>query len=270
MHRATISALILGPLLVVATGANAAPQVIHLSLYAPAQSAPPVRIVGFEHDESEIRFVFSNETDRLVVGVVVGRVNIAPSGCAVEPRRGDMAFMSVGGAGFELRVTPHGRAIASRAGIFSGEDVLPRSASYPHLTGVTPQDASYPHFPKSIVFSARDAGAAYMQVQFGVTGVYFEDGSTWPAQVSPGSNPSDPFNSELVEAEAGKCSDVPAVASALRSVKEVVFEHESAEGSNSDDNESVLPYLRFSCSLEGPKAVCRLPLEKAKAHDTSN
>jgi hypothetical protein len=32
--------------------------------------------------------------------------------------------------------------------------------------------------------------------------------------------------------------------------------------SNGDHEGGAIPHLRFSCSLEGPKAVCRLPLEK--------
>jgi hypothetical protein len=31
------------------------------------------------------------------------------------------------------------------------------------------------------------------------------------------------------------------------------------------DDDATFPRLRFSCSLEGPRAICRLPLEKDRA-----
>jgi hypothetical protein len=136
------------------------------------------------------------------------------------------------------------------------------------LTGVTPQGAVYPHYPKAAVLRAKGAEAGYMQVQFGVTGVFFEDGSTWPAQwphFGPGDY-SDPLDRKLVEAEAGKCTDVATVAKALQSVEKVIVEKEAPATSDkisgkSDDEKGAPPHLRFSCGLEGPRAICRMPLE---------
>lgn len=173
-----------------------------------------------------------------------------------------MAYEDVGGVGYELLVVPHGNAVASRVGIFRLDEEPPQAASYARLTGVTPQGAVYPHYPKTAVFRARNAKAGYMQVQFGVIDVFFEDGSTWPAQISDGYHP-EPFDRKLVEAEAGKCADVATVANALQSVQEVVFEKETPATSDKipgkSDDEGAPPHLRFSCSLKGSKAVCRLP-----------
>jgi hypothetical protein len=267
MHRQTILALLLVPLPAVVAPAQAnspgAP-VIHFSFYAPPQKDPPVHIVAFENDESDIQFVLSNASDKPVVGVIVRLVYIAPSGCALERLRDDRTYESVGGVGYELRVAPHGEAVASRIGIFRLDEEPPQAASYARLTGVTPQGAVYPHYPKTAVRRARDAKAGYLQVQFGVIDVFFEDGSTWPAQISDGYHP-EPFDHKLVEAEAGKCTDVATVANALQSVEKVVVEKEapatSDKISGKSADEGAIPHLRFSCSLKGPKAVCRLPLE---------
>ncbi len=207
-----------------------------------------MHIVGFEHSQSEIQFVLSNTSDKPVVGVVIYRVDIAPAGCVELRSEMDRGLRSVSGAGFELRIPPHGRAVASRAGIFRLEDIPPKGAPYPHLTGVTPRNASNPHYPKSVVLDARYAGAADMQAQLGVTGVFFEDGTTWPAPINLGHG-ADPFDSELVEAEAGKCADAAAVAKALESVQEVVFERQVPTVPSKGDDAVAIPHLRFSCSL---------------------
>jgi hypothetical protein len=270
MHRLTILALLLVPLLVAVAPAQAnspAAPVIHFSFYAPPQKDPPVHIVAFENDQSDIQLVLSNVSDKPVVGAIVRLVYIAPSECGLEPQRDDyMAFESVGGVGYELRIVPHGEAVASRVGIFRLDEEPPQAASYARLTGTTPQGAIYPHYPKTAVFRARDAKAGYMQVQFGIIDVFFEDGSTWPAQISDGYHP-DPFDRKLVEAEAGKCTDVATVAKAVQSVEKVVVEKENPATSGKipgkSDDEGAPPHLRFSCSLEGSKAVCRLPPEDA-------
>jgi hypothetical protein len=223
---------------------------IHFSLYAPVQKDPPVRLVGFEHDGRHVHFVLSNVSDKPVSAVLVGRVDIVPTGCALEPRREDMAFMSVGGVGLKLPIPPHGKAIGSRAGIFPGEG------------GGMTRDPAPIDYPKWFVYIAKGAGAAYMQIQFGVTGVYFEDGSVWPAKLdrlSPG-NPAEPFDKGLVKAEAGKCPDVARVANALKSVEEVVFAPETSEVENGETVPGI-PQLHCSCKLEGKKAMCQLPRE---------
>jgi hypothetical protein len=212
----------------------------------------------------------SNASDKPVLGVMVSFDQVAPSGCALEPQRDDMDSLRVGGGGFELRIVPHGNAVASRVGIFRPDEMPPQATSYPRLTGVTPQGAVDPHYAKGAVLGAQEAKAGYLQVQFGVTGVFFEDGSTWPAQwptLGLG-NSSDPFDRKPVEAEAGKCADVATVANALQSVERVVFEKETPDISDKSNDDSVPPHLRFSCSLEGLKATCRLPLETN--HHTSS
>lgn len=57
--------------------------------------------------------------------------------------------------------------------------------------------------------------------------------------------------------------DVATVVNALASVTKAVFEHKSPRVSNGDD-EGAPTHLRFSCRLEGSKAVCRLPMETAR------
>jgi hypothetical protein len=236
------------------------PPKLTVALYAPLQKESPVHIEGFEHSQSEIQFVLSSTSDKSVVGVVIDRVDISPVGCVELKNEMDRGIRGLSGASFELRIVPHGKAVASRAGIFRVEDIPPQGVPYPHLTGVTPRNASNPHYPKSVVLNAREAGAAIMQAQFGVTGIFFDDGTTWPAPINLGYRP-DPFDSHLVQSEAGKCTDVAAIAKALESVQEVVFERQVPTVPSKGDDAVAVPHLRFSCSLEGPKAVCRLPLE---------
>lgn len=245
MYRLTVLVILSGPLLVTADVKPDSAAIIRFSFYAPPQKAPPVHIVGFENDRSEVYPVLENTSDKTVVAVLVGIEHIVPAGCSLDANRGSVGF---GGAGFRLRIPAHHNAIATRAGIFLPE-------------GGKPEPPASPQYPTWMVFDARRAAAAYMQVQFGVTGVYFEDGSTWPEQIATG-YPLDPFDPSLVAAEAGKCSDVPAVVNALKLVKEVIFDHERPTISDQADEKTLPPHLRFSCSLEGPKAVCRLPLEQ--------
>ncbi len=241
---------------------------IHFSLYAPPQKDPPVEIVALEHDRSELRFVLSNISDEAVVAVVITRVDIVPQGCSTEPSaEPHRPAKNSNPGGYKVSITPHGKGVATKEGIqLIG-------------TGASPR---YSHEPRKVVDSAKWAQAGYMQAQFGITGVLFEDGSSWPSQVAivlrddfdPFKSPSpaasaaltainhpDPFDDSLIEAEAGKCTDVATVANALQSVKEIVFGPETPAASDPDDD-GAIPRLRFSCSLEGSKAVCRLPLEK--------
>jgi hypothetical protein len=269
MHRiGVIFSLGLMPLLALGQAGNSAP-LIHFSFYAPPQPDSPVHIVGFEHDESVIRFELSNTSDKSVVAVAITRVDIVPEGCSTEPSaEPHRPAKNSNPGGYKVSITPHGKGVAAKEGIqLIG-------------TGASPR---YSHEPRKVVDSAKWARAGYMQAQFGITGVLFEDGSSWPSQVAivlrddfdPFKSPSpaasaavtainhpDPFDDSLVEAESGTCTDVATVASALRSVKEVVFGSETPLASDPADDKSAIPHLRFSCSLEGSKAVCRLPLEK--------
>ena len=229
MNRISILLLVLPTVLAAQSVRPAIAPVIQFAFYAPAQNDSPVLIVGFEHSKDEIQFVLRNTSDKAVSGIVITAVDIAPPGCAAEPRRFPLTLDS--GARLVSRIGPHGKGVASR----------PDS-----------------HYPRELVRTARLLQAASLQAQFGVIFVYFEDGTTWPAG-SPKTR-VDPFDSALSEAEAGKCGDVAIVTNALESVEEVVFDRESSEASVPDHDKSALPHLFFRCSLEGPKAICRMPM----------
>jgi hypothetical protein len=232
MYRLAIFIVLLTPL--VATGQSAAgAPVIRFSFYALPQNDSPVNIVGFQHSESEINFVFSNASNKTVASVLIDRVEVPPPGCAGGPKEEDSGTRILSGGRFLVHIPAHARAVLSGAQV---------------------------HYPKTAVKGAQDLGAAYLQVQVGVTAVYFEDGSTWPDPIDL--HYRNEFDSKLIEAEAGKCSDVSTVANALQSVKEIVFDREIPQAPDSEDEKIAPPHLRFSCSLEGPKAVCRMPLHK--------
>jgi hypothetical protein len=202
------------------------PPVISFSFYAPVQNESPVRIVGFENDRHEIRFVLFNTSDKAVAGVDITDQMIPPPGCAV---RSDERISSISRGGFPVLIAPHGKAVASE---------------------------NRAHYPKMLVHRAQDWGAPYLQAQFGITAVLFEDGTTWPTQVDHRSR-VDPFDRELVKSDARNCSHAADVA-ALDRIHEVVFSDEIPVSSR-DGAENTPPHLRFSCSLEGSKAICRLP-----------
>lgn len=270
MHRIAYLIFVLTALATVASPdtSNSGP-VIYFSFYAPAQKDTPVRIVGIEHDEGEIRFMLSNASEKPVSAVVIGRVDIVPRGCSIGPWPDPYRpVKNVGAGGFRVKIRPHDRRIADRAGIIMvGTRATPR----------------YPHYPKSVVIMAKRIHAAHIQVQLGVTGVFFEDGTAWPAEIAESlrkgvelpddaSVPevtgtsidsllhhSNPFDSSLVDADTENCSGVATAVDALELVKDVVFEHDSQEISNRDEIADALPHLRFSCSLKGQTAVCRFP-----------
>ena len=233
------------PLLAVGQAApdSGAAPAVHFSLYAPVQKEPPVHIVGFWNDRSVVQFVLSNESTKPVILVKIDDVDIAPLGCGAVPWTAtDERLSGFSNGGFPVRIAPHSRAVTSGVG-FS------RTAT--------------PHYPRLVFGVAQHSGAAYLQSQFGVTAVYFEDGSTWPADWSSDGHPpnhQNAFDLSLAESEAGKCTNVATVANALQSVKEVVFGPESPSVSSKADDDAGPPHLRFSCSLEGPRAVCRMPL----------
>jgi hypothetical protein len=115
------------------------------------------------------------------------------------------------------------------------------------------------HYPRTLVHRAQDFAAAHMQMQFGITGVFFEDGTTWPDPLDL-HNRSEPFDRSLAD-EDGKCGDLASAASALQSVREVVFGSELADPSGGDNDASGPPHIRFSCTLEGSQAICHMPVE---------
>ncbi len=235
--------------------AAGAPPVIRFAIYAPPQQPPPpsdaperkapAHIVGFETDRTEIRYVVSNDSDKPMIGVSIAYFDAAPEKCRTEPGTWESGANSNRFGGFRVRIAPHGQGVTNGIG-----DPLSGSAT-----------GSSPHDPKLVLQGAQRLRAAYIQEQVGVFGVWYEDGSTWPAHWRGGLPPgrSGPFDASLIEAEAGKCTDVANVANALQSVKEIVFGSQAPPASDPDDATSAIPHLRFSCSLEGPKAVCRLP-----------
>jgi hypothetical protein len=156
MYRLTILAFLSGALLAAQSDRSdsAAGRMIQFAFYAPPQKGSPVHIVGFEHTESEIQFVLSNTSDKSVVGVLIGRIESAPPGCATETRKNNL---NSSGGRFQLLIPPHGNAE-----LWEGQGQA--------------------HYPKTAVYGARELGAAYLQAQFGVTGVFFEDGTTWPRE----------------------------------------------------------------------------------------
>jgi len=128
--------------------------------------------------------------------------------------------------------------------------------------GKAPLDWSAVHYPKMLVRGAHAWGTPYLQGQLRIGGVYFQDGTTWPAPIDR-SEPGLPFDSELVKSAARNCSPAPDVAAALDlvDINEIVFERGSSQASDFDAEHGNIPQLHFRCTLEGPKAVCRMPLE---------
>jgi hypothetical protein len=217
----------------VARPKSSAVPVVNFSLFAPLQNDSPVHIVGIEHDRREIGFVLSNTSDKAVESVGIVYQMIPPLGCAVKP----LGPLRTGLGGGPVLIPPHGRAFLSQAIV---------------------------HYPKMMMYSAKDWGAPYIQAQLGIRGVNFADGTTWPTPADNGLS-SNPLDKKLVESEAGKCFGAPNVAAELDAIQEIVFDHESPQPPDQDDEKNFPPHLRFSCSLEGPKAICRMPLESDQA-----
>jgi hypothetical protein len=124
MHRIGILAvLVLTPPLALAQAvkSHSAP-VIHFSLYAPPQKDPPVHIVGFEHDQKKIRFAVANTSDKSVVKIIIGLVEIVPLGCSTAPSNETYRPVRDWTEGpFRVRAGPHGMGLASpRLRVFIG------------------------------------------------------------------------------------------------------------------------------------------------------
>jgi hypothetical protein len=219
--------LTLGDALPANSGSGTAP-VMLLSIYAPIQTDSPVRIVGFEHGQEEIRFVLSNTSDVAVESVIIDRVTMAPEGCAATPK----GRTADGGGRSRIAILPHGEAVLS----------------FPQVL-----------YPGLLIHTSREWRAAYMQTQFWVGGVFFKDGTTWPGTIDS-HIAAEPLDPRLVEAQISKCINVAAVASAIQPGQEIVFEKEGPESSNTETASP--PELDFSCTLKGAKALCHMPLEK--------
>ena len=207
--------------------------VLTISIDAPAQPDSPVHITGFKHDERDLWFALSSGSEKTVTSVIFGSISWAPPSCAPENTRSPW----IGHVRYVVRMGPHGSGVAFSAHV---------------------------HYPEHLVYNARTlVRTPYLLTQFVVDAVYFEDGTTWPASLSSPESNRGPFNPRQVEPE--KCPDAAAVANELGPIREVTFDRESPEAANTDDEKSATPHLRFRCSLEGPKAICRMPLESAGA-----
>src|ERR1700684_4697356 len=86
MRGIDMFALLLAPLLVfVAFGQSNSGPIIHFSLYAPIQKDSPVQITRFDHTDSDLEFVLSNTSDKAVVAVTIGFMEIVPPSCSTAP-----------------------------------------------------------------------------------------------------------------------------------------------------------------------------------------
>lgn len=223
MHRLSVFvfrvvALVLGAL----RYAVAAPA-INFSIYAPEQRDSPLHIVGLKYEEGFITTVLLNATDKSIAGVEIIGVEQAPLGCGAEPRR----IVGVGSSVEPLRIAPRERVVTSGHG-------------------------AYPGFNAAfLVFDARRFEAASLQFQVGVWEVDFVDGTKWRPHDAL---PETPFDSSLVDADAGKCPDAADVSKALSTVEGVRFDRRVEKPTYRDDP----PRLLFSCSLEASHAFCPL------------
>jgi len=211
---------------VVASKVSAVP-VVKLAVYAPAafhqpdQQPAPVRIVGFENSRTEIRWVVSNTSDRAVDSVIIKAAWAPPPGCAKKNGHGDGS--ENGGSRYMVFIAPHGTAVISRD----------------------------EHYPWRLVHSARDWPTPYLQVQFGVIGVFFRDGTTWPIPIedSPHTVFWDP---KLLESAARNCSEDADVERAWNLIdisdsEGVVFDIESSQAATL--TLSTAPFRSFTLSV---------------------
>ena len=237
MVRLALLTLTLAPLQV-AVVAQSAPEhtspILTISLYAPFQADSPVHIVGFRHNAKEVWFDVSNTSNKVVTDIFIGSFDTAPVACARQELRSSGTVQR-----FPVRIAPHELGIATR-----------ENAYYPEL----------------VVRTSRMLGVAHFHSQVAVMGIYFEDGSIWhggewPAEMSDlgPPYPASAFDPKLLETEPGTCSSFVEVVEALGRTNEVVFE---AEGRSPPEQTGVtVPHLNYSCRFDGPKAICRLPLD---------
>jgi len=206
--------------------------------------------------------VATNTSDKAVAGVDVDIIDIAPGKCAIMPESdGQDGQYGFSEAELPVHLGPHSRGVAGGIGeVVIGSDARTVPAG----------------LPERMVDVARHAGSAYMQVQVGVVAIYFQDGSTWPASwLGAGHPPSSAhaFDPILAEAEADKCSDTTAAAAvvkALKSVKEITFSQPESSESEPQHNKALPPHLRFSCTLESSRAICRMPLSQDPRNSDRN
>jgi len=225
--------------------------VLEITVYAPRQVGPPVHITGFQSDRREFRLQLFNESDKPVAGVDVDIIDFAPRSCVItsDDKAQDSRY-GFSEAEFPLRLAPHSTGVTSGVGTVRKGTVA--------RTGPA-------QLPERSVHVAQKAGSAYMQVQLGIIAVYYEDGSTWPADWSAAGHPPshpDAFDPGLVEAEADKCFNqetAAAGATALSLVRDVAFGEQYQQRPEARSAQELTPHLRFTCSLLGSSAVCHMP-----------
>ena len=185
----------------------------------------------------KIRWVVSNTSDKAVASIIIQAEMMPPPACATKAEYGEG---SETGSRYLVSIASHGTALVTR------DD----------------------HYPRMLVGKAKDWGAQYLQQQFAVTGVFFQDGTAWPTPID------DYYHTEfvdrkLVKSAARNCSGGASVAAALdlvdiEDINGIVFEHESSQTADFDADHKAIPQLHFSCTLEGRKAICHMPAEGAK------
>lgn len=226
MHRVTVFASFLVALFIGAPPNSAAAPMVSISVNAPVQNDSPVHIVGLRYDEGFIELTLSNASEESVLGIAILGVQGAPPGCAAEPRR----FVDSGGSAVSLPIGPHKRVVISRL-----NNVIPGASV--------------------LVLDARHLAAASLQFQVGVVEVDFANGTKWTRR--PRYLYRTPFDSALLNSDAGKCPDAPVVTRRLARIDGVRFDRGvTAPSSQGDGEGGVQPRLFFSCSLEGSKALC--------------
>jgi hypothetical protein len=213
--------------------ATAAP-VVRFSIYAPLQKNAPIQIVGLHYDEQGVQFTLSNDSDKAVIGVDVVGVFIAPSRCVTVPNEGNVVMGP--NNSHRLHIRPREKNIVLSANDLNGlsQNVLINAAHFLH--------------------------AAYLQVQVAVLKVDFADGSKWEPREEIENLHwlyEHPFDSSLVDADAGNCPDVEGVTSALSLIEAVEFGRVSKKPFQRDEKgQSSPPRFFLACDLQGSNAVC--------------
>jgi hypothetical protein len=211
-------------------GASPSPAIFRVFVYAPAQQDSPLHIAGLQYDEGGfIRLTLLNTSDKAISKAAIAAAEVAPAGCGVEPK----TRLYVGGSVEALPIPPHG-------------------------TVVTPPRGYAPSFHTPVfVTNAKQLRAASVHVQIVVMEVDFVDGTSWRSEERL---PRTPFDPALAAADAGKCPDAEAVAKALTRVDEFEFNRRiDKPTAGGQKGTSSPPHLFFSCSIEGPKAICPTP-----------
>ena len=222
--------------------ASAGP-VLSISAYAPLQAHSPARIVGLAYDGSPpgkpfsfLRFVIQNVSGKPIVSVEIESRAIAPAGCGAK-------FVDGGGMGtgrYRIHLLPN----EQKPVLYDTQSQGVRSGFVPAFFGL----------------HAKDLETAYLQIQFRVGEVEWEDGTKWEATGRLG--PKHAFDSTLAAAESEKCSDPEEVATTVRALSMIEEWRLTAEKednkplSGGDTESSDIPQIHFRCILDDKVAFC--------------